>query len=111
MYTSINKANRQLYDYKFSDVPFYFGKVMETDVCFDCHNNSSDCVSCESKETLEHCYKCGNCKGCSVIDISYVDTLVAIPEEEDSEGIEILEEDEEISKSFELLSSVIAKGK
>lgn len=106
MYIRMNKANRQLFDFKFKDVPFYFGKVMETDVCFECHKVSSNCVPCDSNETLENCYKCANCVGCDVIDISYVDTLIGIPEE-DAEDIDLSEDDEEIFKSFEVLSNII----
>ena len=97
-YTNNNKANRRLIDYKFDDAPYYFGNVTESDVCYNCRKNSQTCAECDSLESVSKCYSCDFCKcqNCDVKDLSYVDDLIYMVEddlEDDSDDTPITEEE------------------
>lgn len=97
-YTNKNKANRRLIDYKFDDAPYYFGNVTESDTCYECRKESNTCAKCDSLESVSNCYTCDFCKcsNCGVVDLSYVDDLIYMVEDdldEDSDDTPITEEE------------------
>lgn len=100
-----NKCNRQLYDYKFPEAPFYFGKVMESDICYECRMKSSTCKECNGYKTTDGCGSCDFCSNsnCGVVDVSYADRLSEMEEEEKSKGKKSKEEIEaELEEEREL---------
>lgn len=103
-----NKCNRQLYDYKFPEAPFYFGKVMESDICYECRIKSSTCKDCNGYKTADGCGSCEFCEksNCGVVDVSYADRLSEIEEEEvKSKGKKTKEEIEEERELEEWMNS------
>ena len=114
-YQRNNKANRKLVDYKFDEAPYYFGNVTESDICYNCRKESEVCADCDSLETVTKCYTCDNCKckNCGVVDLSYVDDLIYMTEDDtdiDTDDTPITEEEllrnEKIMEGFSQIMGV-----
>lgn len=114
-YQRNNRANRRLVDYKFDEAPYYFGNVTESDTCYNCRKESETCANCDSLESVSNCYTCDNCKckNCGVVDLSYVDDLIYMTEDDfdiDSDEAPITEEEllrnEKIMEGFSQIMGV-----
>lgn len=84
-YKDVNMANRYLVDFNFEEAPYYFGKVAETSYS----------------------------KNSNIIDISYMDNIIAISEEDDddtSDGYENTEDYKNSAKAFAVLGKVLNKS-
>ena len=95
------KANRQLYDYGFSEAPFYFGKVSISDECS---------MRRKSRKKEKKCSK--DCKNCEYgyRDLTYTDRLADISDDDDtSDGYENTVEYQKTAKSMEALGKIFNK--